>query len=115
METLPRDSAPEKPVDRRLPLKQVTFTHPVPVPGFKSMATTVVSGGYRMDDGENKPFPQVFLDPVIRTIQVGEAEYPLERVVVWVRAKFAISKPPAPAPLPNYTIGNVTRPKAPSK
>lgn len=114
-----RDSTPqvplEAPKDRRLPLKVVVFQHAVPVPGMKSMATNVETGGMRIDAGKEIFFPQVYLDPITRTIHVGEYEYPLERVVYWVRAKAALTKFEAPAH-PDYTIGpRVARTEAPRK
>lgn len=107
MEARTGDSASEKPV-RVVPVSSVTFTQLVPIPGFKDRATQVVTGGFRMDDGKQKQFPQVFLDLGMRTIVISGQHYPMERVVCFERAKAALSKLPAAPAIPNYTIGAQT-------
>lgn len=118
METLSRDSTSEKPVaapvDRRLPLKMVQFVHPAPIPGFQSPQTLIIAGGTRLDGGLAKVMPQPFLDPVLHCITIGDTDYPLERVVLWKRAKLAMTRMPDPVEPPNYTIGRIPVPKEPS-
>lgn len=105
MEARPGDSAPEKPVKGPVPLKSVTFTRQVPVPGFKEMASHVEVGVFRTDDGRAKAFPQPFLDMGLRTIIIEGRHYPLEMVVCFERARTAATKTPTPPALPDYTIG----------
>ncbi len=69
------------------------------------MCTQIESGGARVDDGQQKQFPQVFLHTQLRTVVIQGRHYPMERVVCFERAKAAYSKLPALPPLPNYTIG----------
>lgn len=98
---VPLESSPK---DRRIPLRFVQFTRNVPAPGMRSQVSQIETGAYRVDSGVDIQFPQVYLDPLTRTILVGSYEYPLEMVVFWERAKAAISKFERPA-LPDYTVG----------
>ena len=110
MEALSRDSAPEAAVDagpksRLVPLESVNFTSMVPVAGMGSMISCAETGGHRVDKGKDFQFPQIFLDPVLRLIVIGDSQYPLERVVCFKRAKAALSKLPKIPAQPDFTIG----------
>lgn len=104
MEARTGDSPPQVPVDKNIPLSMVQFTTQVPIPGFKSMYSLVEVGAYRMDEGRDKQFPQVYYNPALRTVVVGTRHYPVERVVCFERAKAALTKLPPP-PVTDYTIG----------
>lgn len=91
------------PADRRVPLRIVVFTSPVPVPGLNAMVTTVEVGEYRLIGGKPVRCPRPFLDPVMRTIWIEGFEYPMERVVYWQRDKTGFM--PEAKPLPDHTIG----------
>lgn len=106
METLSRDSASEAPVKSRLvPLESVNFTSMVPVSGMSCMISCAETGGTRVDKGKDFQFPQIYLDPVLRLVVIGETQYPLERVVCFKRARAAKSVMPKPESKPNFTIG----------
>lgn len=99
----PGTSAPEKPVDRRLPLAVVEFDRPTSIPGCPVRMLNVTPGEGRTMQGATYTCPAAFFDPVTRTIWIEGREYPLERVHYWERAKMA--KKIKPAELPSYTIG----------
>lgn len=115
MEARTGDSPPEKPVKGPVPLVSVTFTSLVPIPGFKNMATYVETGATRTDEGIAKQFPQLYLDPVLRTIIISGKHYPLERVVCFERARAALSKLPPMEAQPEYRIGKRVPPSPETK
>jgi hypothetical protein len=105
MEARTGDSPAQVPVEKTVPLSVVQFTTQVHVPGFKSMYSLIEVGAYRTDEGRDKQFPQIFYNPVLRTVVVGSRHYPIERVVYFERAKAALTKLPPPPDTSNYTIG----------
>jgi hypothetical protein len=92
------------PKDRRLPLSTVVFNQPTQVPGFPILITTVTVGEGRVMGGETYTCPQAYLDPMTRTILIGERAFPLERVHFYERAKMAVTHV-KPAFVQDYTIG----------
>ena len=101
--------APEKPADRRLPLKVVVFREPTSVPGLSLRVTTVEAGKTMVDGPTPYVSPQAFLDPLLRSIYIEGREYPLEAVHYWERARLAVGKKEL-CPLPDYRIGKLVPP-----
>jgi hypothetical protein len=98
------DGPQEKPLDKKLPLKEVCFREPTKIPGLSMMLTTLTAGERRLVDGKDWYPPPLWLDPIRREICIEDRRYPLERVHYYDRLKVA-TKIPAPMDLDKFTIG----------
>lgn len=113
MATHPGDGTQEDAL-KRIPLAVVAFTGLTYVPEF-GMCTQVETGLTRIVGGVTRAFPQVWLYPALRVIEIDGCEYPLERVAYWKRAKMALGKKPKPADI-SHRIGKlVSRTETPSE
>ncbi len=99
----------EKEKDPRLPLSLVCFREPTAIPGSSTMMTTLEAGVRRVVDGKDWLPPAMWLNHQYRVVQIGDRNYPMERIHYYERAKAAISKSPPPLDLSKYTVGK--RPK----
>lgn len=101
-----RDSATEKPVDRRVPLKKVKFVAPTAVEGVSStLVTELTAGERRVMDGKDWLPPAMWLDRELRVIKIGAYTYPMERVHYYEQAVVATTKAPPPLDLAKFTVG----------
>ena len=89
----------------RIPLATVAFVGYTYVPQF-GMVSIVEVGETRIVGGKTVAFPQAWLHLEHRYIEIDGAEYPLERVSYWKRAKMALGKKPKPAEF-SHRIGKV--------
>lgn len=87
----------------RIPLAKVAFSTLTFVPNF-GMVSEAEVGATRIVGGKTVAFPQIWLDLTHRFVSIDGAEYPLERIHYWTRAKMALSKRPKPAEF-NHRIG----------
>jgi hypothetical protein len=97
--------AKDKEKDPRLPLSLVCFREPTSIPGSTSMMTTLEAGIRRVVNGKDWLPPPMWLNMTYRVVQIGDRNYPMERVHYYERAKAAITKAPPPLDLTKYTIG----------
>lgn len=106
MASHPRDGETENTVER-IPLSIVAFNAMTFVPEF-GMVSQVEVGATRLVGGKAVVFPQAWLYLKDRYIHVNGAEYPLDRVHYWQRAKMALSKRPKPEEI-NHRIGKAAK------
>lgn len=104
MEVGSRVSPEEGSVSDQLPLAEVQFTQPVPIPGSSLAMGNITVGESRTQGGATFVCPMAWLVISRRAVRIGNTYYPLERVVYWRQAKMARDKI-TPVELPNYTIG----------
>lgn len=100
-----RDGETESPVER-IPISKVAFATLTYVPDF-GMVSEAEVGATRIVGGKTVAFPQIWLNLTTRTVALNGAEYPLERVHYWLRAKMAVSKKPVAEKF-SHRIGKVT-------